>query len=160
MIIIGSGITGCSISRHLLLNDKSDLRITVLEARNTCSGATGRNGGNIKAVPEHTMPLMGKDGAREIVHFTLANVEELIRLSEEELTPELRREGEVRRVETLNVFTTEAGFEEFAKAVGEFDEAFPEFRGRGRLVKGRELREVSLLVPLFSAVALLVNVGL
>ncbi|EEU41695.1 uncharacterized protein NECHADRAFT_16153, partial [Fusarium vanettenii 77-13-4] len=46
--IIGSGITGTSVA-HTMLNHPSaaGLRITILEARNACSGATGRNGGHL-----------------------------------------------------------------------------------------------------------------
>lgn len=40
IVIIGSGITGCSIAKHILEN--SDLSVVVLEARNLCSGATGQ----------------------------------------------------------------------------------------------------------------------
>ncbi|KAJ7066123.1 FAD dependent oxidoreductase [Mycena amicta] len=55
--IIGSGITGVSAAYHLanvvaegtfpLPAGKSQLRAVVLEARDFCSGATGRNGGNL-----------------------------------------------------------------------------------------------------------------
>ncbi|RDX43860.1 FAD dependent oxidoreductase [Lentinus brumalis] len=51
--IIGSGITGVSAAYHisrLLLEegvDGKDLKITILEARDFCSGATGRNGGHL-----------------------------------------------------------------------------------------------------------------
>ncbi|KAL4735257.1 hypothetical protein BDV11DRAFT_174001 [Aspergillus similis] len=46
--VIGSGITGTSVM-HSLLQSPTDRaqRITVLEARTLCSGATGRNGGNL-----------------------------------------------------------------------------------------------------------------
>ncbi|KAK5165775.1 uncharacterized protein LTR77_008698 [Saxophila tyrrhenica] len=137
VVIIGSGITGCSIAEHLLSND-GDVRVTVLEARNICSGATGRNGGNIKAVPEHSIAELGAEKARDIVHFTLANVEALLKLNDG-LSPALQKAGEVRRVETMNVFTTQAGFDEFSAAVREFDDAYPELRGRGRLVEREEL---------------------
>ncbi|KAF7310080.1 DAO domain-containing protein [Mycena indigotica] len=55
--IIGSGITGVSAAYHLanavsnpafpLPAGKSQLRAVLLEARDFCSGATGRNGGNL-----------------------------------------------------------------------------------------------------------------
>ncbi|KAJ7509637.1 FAD dependent oxidoreductase [Mycena galericulata] len=55
--IIGSGMTGVSATYHLanaiergefpLPKGKNQLRAVVLEARDFCSGATGRNGGNL-----------------------------------------------------------------------------------------------------------------
>ncbi|KAG0704631.1 FAD dependent oxidoreductase-domain-containing protein [Suillus ampliporus] len=52
--IIGAGITGVGVAYHLieLLNNASlsledPLRIVILEARDFCSGATGRNGGHL-----------------------------------------------------------------------------------------------------------------
>ncbi len=105
--------------------------------------ATGRNGGNIKAVPEHTVAELGKEKARDIVPFTLANLEALIKLNDG-LSHELQKAGEVRLVETMNVFTTQAGFDEFSAAVREFDDGFPDFRGRGRLIQREELKSVSL----------------
>jgi hypothetical protein len=62
----------------------------------------------------------------------------------ESLPADLQKAGEVRRVETMNVFTTEETFRNFQDAVKVFDDGFPEFRGRGRLVDADELRSVSI----------------
>ena len=44
-VIIGSGITGASIAYNLLTSEAYDgEKILMLEAREACSGATGRNG--------------------------------------------------------------------------------------------------------------------
>jgi hypothetical protein len=43
-VIIGSGITGSSIAYNLLNSSKSAGKVVLLEARQACSGATGRNG--------------------------------------------------------------------------------------------------------------------
>ena len=43
VVIIGSGITGTSIARTLLAESKHDpVKVVMLEARDACSGATGR----------------------------------------------------------------------------------------------------------------------
>jgi len=42
VIIIGSGITGTSVARTLLHESKGALKVVMLEAREACSGATGR----------------------------------------------------------------------------------------------------------------------
>jgi hypothetical protein len=43
VVIVGSGISGASIAFNLLEKDPN-LKVVMLEARQTCSGATGRNG--------------------------------------------------------------------------------------------------------------------
>ncbi|KAI0091391.1 DAO-domain-containing protein [Irpex rosettiformis] len=48
--IIGSGITGVSAAYHLykaVVQDGRPLNVVILEAREFCSGATGRNGGHL-----------------------------------------------------------------------------------------------------------------
>ncbi|KAE8395071.1 hypothetical protein BDV23DRAFT_116286 [Aspergillus alliaceus] len=77
--IIGSGITGLSVLLTLLENhNHPDLTITVLEARSLCSGATGRNGGQLAAnAGEEYLYLLeryGRAGAGEIVRFTFENL--------------------------------------------------------------------------------------
>ena len=42
IVVIGSGITGVSCTRTLLRRGPPGLRVLVLEARDVCSGATGR----------------------------------------------------------------------------------------------------------------------
>jgi hypothetical protein len=46
VVIIGSGFSGTSVAWHLLHDQPStpNLKILMLEARDVCSGATGRNG--------------------------------------------------------------------------------------------------------------------
>jgi FAD dependent oxidoreductase len=43
-VIIGSGITGTSVAHELLDSRRTAGRLVMLEARQACSGATGRNG--------------------------------------------------------------------------------------------------------------------
>jgi hypothetical protein len=42
VLVVGSGITGVSCTRTLLNKGPPGLRVLVLEARDVCSGATGR----------------------------------------------------------------------------------------------------------------------
>ncbi|KAF8609861.1 FAD dependent oxidoreductase [Ceratobasidium sp. AG-I] len=59
IVIIGSGITGCSAVYHLsqLLRNTggqtNPVAAIILEARDFCSGATGRNGGHLTAATIH-----------------------------------------------------------------------------------------------------------
>jgi len=56
IVIIGTGITGASIARTIMAVFRAKLgadldlklKVVVLDARDACEGATGRNGGHIK----------------------------------------------------------------------------------------------------------------
>lgn len=76
------------------------------------------------------------------MHFTLSNVEALLNLVPT-LSPALQRYCEVRRVQSLNLFTDGAMFEEFKGLVVAFERENPELKGRGRIVDIDELRAVS-----------------
>ncbi|KAF2104479.1 FAD dependent oxidoreductase-like protein [Rhizodiscina lignyota] len=66
VVIIGSGITGTSAARFLSEDDKGKkLKVLMLEAREACWGATGRNGG-------HCQPLLF-DRSAEVALFELKN---------------------------------------------------------------------------------------
>jgi hypothetical protein len=57
VVIIGSGITAAVAATKALFEVSSELpRILVLEARQTCSGAMGRNGRHIKYTPYVVFP--------------------------------------------------------------------------------------------------------
>ncbi|KAK4961884.1 hypothetical protein LTR10_002377 [Elasticomyces elasticus] len=85
VVIIGSGITGASVAHHLLTEDNSssksngkELNVVMLEAREACWGATGRNGG-------HCQPLLIESSEDPgIGHFELANFYALQKLIKEE----------------------------------------------------------------------------
>ncbi|KAK7754730.1 hypothetical protein SLS62_003288 [Diatrype stigma] len=64
VVIVGSGITG-AFAAHFLKEKRPDLEIVMLEAREACWGATGRNGG-------HCQPAMYA-AAPHIASFELRN---------------------------------------------------------------------------------------
>ncbi|KAK8176409.1 FAD dependent oxidoreductase-like protein [Phyllosticta citribraziliensis] len=52
VVIVGSGITGTSAARFLAEDDRAKGRsVVLLEAREACWGATGRNGGHCQVLP-------------------------------------------------------------------------------------------------------------
>ncbi|KAL5113326.1 hypothetical protein ACEQ8H_008805 [Pleosporales sp. CAS-2024a] len=78
-LIIGSGISGTMIAYNLF-KSQPKARIVMLEAREACSGATGRNGGHTKAASyrgylEHVQEL-GKEEALKIARMEYANIME------------------------------------------------------------------------------------
>lgn len=62
LIIVGSGITAALTTYHLLKR-RPGLKILVLEARDFCSGATGRNGGQIKVDVSACATATGRESA-------------------------------------------------------------------------------------------------
>ncbi|KAH7395341.1 FAD dependent oxidoreductase [Phaeosphaeria sp. MPI-PUGE-AT-0046c] len=77
--IIGSGISGTMIA-HNLLKCHPESRIVMVEAREICSGATGRNGGHTKAASYrsymHHVQELGKEEALKIARLEYANIVE------------------------------------------------------------------------------------
>ncbi|OJD35972.1 fad dependent oxidoreductase superfamily protein [Diplodia corticola] len=78
VLIIGAGYAGASTAYHLQKDNPNPPRITILEAREACSGATGRNGGHLKPdvyfqVPRYTA-LFGAEAADELAAFESSQV--------------------------------------------------------------------------------------
>jgi glycine/D-amino acid oxidase-like deaminating enzyme len=105
VLILGSGITGISVARHLL-RLQPDLKICIIEARSAISGATGRNGGHIKAVPYTDYfalkEALGQESAIKITNFRLAHLNALVDEAAE--LGEAGKAGLVRRVEGVSAF--------------------------------------------------------
>lgn len=66
IVIIGSGFAGASTAYHCLdqSNDSTKPSITILEARQACSGATGRNG---KYMASHDVAERRQTNAAQVV---------------------------------------------------------------------------------------------
>ncbi|KAL8381607.1 hypothetical protein RB595_005745 [Gaeumannomyces hyphopodioides] len=82
VVIIGSGMTGAAVAWHLLEDGggATGSSVVMLEARQVCSGATGRNGGHTKAASyrsfqENSASLPGgAAAAAQIARLELANI--------------------------------------------------------------------------------------
>ncbi|KAG5773036.1 hypothetical protein H9Q73_012303 [Fusarium xylarioides] len=78
--IIGAGYSAAAILTHILATTPSNGRpcIIVLEARQLCSGATGRNGGHLKPDSYNAISAYaseyGIEAAAEVASFEAANV--------------------------------------------------------------------------------------
>lgn len=152
IVVIGSGITGAAITRSVLhelrsRDGKGDSQplpsVTVLEARDICSGATGRNGGHIKHSPYDSFTRLSKtfspERAAALVRFQGRHLECL--------TDVCKAEGidlaEARAVETVDLFLDSDSFKEAQKGVEECKKWMPEVGPETALWEGAPMREVS-----------------
>lgn len=89
VVIVGSGYTGAATAYHLLEKDDGKRpSIVILEARDTCSGASGRNGGHLKpdiyfgaTINEKSL---GTKVAEELMKFEIDQVFDVKKLVEKE----------------------------------------------------------------------------
>lgn len=154
VVIIGSGITGAAVARSLLRESKrkdQDLTITVLEARDICSGATGRNGGHIKASPHETFAkLEAKYGVKRAVALTRFQLNHLDCLTDlcqsEEFT-----QAECRKVETVDLFFDQKTFDDVCHTASKLKTLLPEHQGR--VYQAVEAQKV---IPCFHSLSLAV----
>ena len=158
VVIIGSGMTGTSIASHLLKSSGvgaaaaavPPLRIAMLDAREACSGATGRNGGHIRpssyAEYANAKEVGSREEAEKITRLRSAHVQALI-----EAAGELGEEGqgaaEARVVDSVDAFFEE---EEWRVAVGQLKvlrREVPDLGAEFGVFEGEEGRNVSLYRP-------------
>lgn len=146
IVVIGSGITGCSVA-WWLLKELESCKVTVLDAREICSGATGRNGGRINtaAIQDYAKyrSLYDRETAVEIVRFELAHLE-AIRSVVTEIGPELLAEAEIRTVDAIATAFSSEKLLELREMLREFEEAFPDLKGLWRIAEREEVIEVRL----------------
>jgi glycine/D-amino acid oxidase-like deaminating enzyme len=148
-VIVGSGITGASIAHKLLLEEPA-ASITLLEARQASSGATGRNGGHCRAGRylsfKNYLEQFGEEDALRMEKLEEDNVKNL-----GEFIKKHRIECDLRDVETLDVFTDLPEWKEALVALKARREIFGEKIDEKLLVKhkvwsAKETRE-ELLIP-------------
>jgi glycine/D-amino acid oxidase-like deaminating enzyme len=126
IVIVGSGITGASITRTLLQNGASLPSILMLEARSICSGATGRNGGHIIETADEYADLadtLGVEDAKKLLRFRLAHLKEMLAVAEE---LGIAEEAQARKVQFLSVYFGEGPWKDALERLRRFKEAMPE----------------------------------
>ncbi|CBX94093.1 similar to FAD dependent oxidoreductase [Plenodomus lingam JN3] len=128
--IIGSGISGTMIAYNLLLQHPN-ARVVMIEAREICSGATGRNGGHTKAASyrsymQHVTEL-GKEEALKIARLEHENI-----LQTHLLAQKLGIECESQLCDTVDVVYDQETFEFGKTAIQALrEDAEPEEKARG-----------------------------
>ncbi|KAL1297502.1 hypothetical protein AAFC00_005021 [Neodothiora populina] len=90
VVIIGAGYAGASTAFHILdqSTNQTPPSVLILEARQACSGATGRNGGHLKPDPyNHVASIAaeyGYEAAAEVANFEASHVPALKAFIEKE----------------------------------------------------------------------------
>ncbi|KAJ5371473.1 uncharacterized protein N7496_007565 [Penicillium cataractarum] len=137
--VIGSGITGTSVTKSLLQSTiNSSERITVFEARTLCSGATGRNGGNLLTYGglgyEEIKSVHGRDVALKLIDFTFGTIKATKKAVEEYAA----EESQLRAVTRIHTFRDQGLFEAAQRSVSEFQKDKPEYMGTYTVISGQE----------------------
>lgn len=148
VVIIGSGISGTSVAWHLLrgTNGTVPLRIAMLEARKTCSGATGRNGGHIRpsSYSEYTeaKELLNQDQAAKITRLRAAHVDALIAAADI-LSDKGSEAAQARPVDSLDVFFDRELFQQAVAALKVLKVELPDIGKEWSFFEQEQAREVT-----------------
>jgi glycine/D-amino acid oxidase-like deaminating enzyme len=90
VLIIGGGYAGVATAYHLLKDNTAGAKpnVVLLEAREACSGATGRNGGHLRpdltGAPGRLVERYGAEAAAAVARFELDNLAAISRLIHDE----------------------------------------------------------------------------
>ncbi|KAF7622968.1 hypothetical protein AFLA_010284 [Aspergillus flavus NRRL3357] len=127
--IIGSGITGVSVAKTILEQDEA-ATVTVFDARALCSGATGRNGGQlaINAAESYLKlkKMVGMEMAGKIIHFNIKTLEALRRIAAQLA---LVQDPEVTDVVKIRSFKDEESFRRVQGGIEALEADHPSLRG-------------------------------
>lgn len=145
--VIGSGITGCSVTKTLLEHQlAAGCHVTVFEARTLVSGATGRNGGHLVTASGHTYgPLAAEHGveaAKQITRFSIMNIDHVMKMVRQ-MDKELQDECQIRDVRKVMAVRDEETWAAAKKSVLDFQKAVPEYSNYHRIVSRSDVPGVS-----------------
>jgi glycine/D-amino acid oxidase-like deaminating enzyme len=145
--IIGSGVTSCGVTRSILTNPLSaNKTVGVFEARGLCSGATGRNGGQLTRLPptRHTFMVeeFGTEQANKIMRLTVRGLQKMHSLAESQ-GPEFLAATKKTRTEKFFAYFDEESWNETVEAVKLFESEIPEEKGAYELVSKEDTASVS-----------------
>ncbi|KAK1709508.1 uncharacterized protein CLUP02_04847 [Colletotrichum lupini] len=143
--VIGSGITGCSVTKTLLEHQASrNAHVTILEARTLVSGATGRNGGHLVTASGHTYgPIAAQHGveaAKQITRFSILNVERIMRMVRD-MDPETQERCQIRDVLKVMAVGDDETWVAAKSSVLGFKKAVPEHSQYHRIIERDDVPE-------------------
>lgn len=146
--VIGSGITGVSVAKTLLDNAVGDgppLRVVVYEARTLCSGATGRNGGqlatNAGEAYADRKANFGSEQAGKIANFTFRTCDRVRQVLKEYA---LEEESEYRDVVKVRAYLDDESFAALKDSVEQMERDHPSLRGIYEVIDAETVEKVSI----------------
>ncbi|KAJ8118475.1 hypothetical protein OPT61_g564 [Boeremia exigua] len=150
VVIIGSGITGTGVARWLLRDGSQErpLRIAMVEARQACSGATGRNAGHIRPLPWDYVvdkSIIGAADAARIARLKARHYSEYAKAAEEDLDAAGRDSAEVRAMDSIDAWFTEDSFNEIAQKLEVVKQELPDIGKEWTIISGAEAKEKTLM---------------
>lgn len=143
--IIGSGVTGCSVTKNLLGHPSlpEGATVTVLEARSLCSGATGRNGGALTSFAGYSFTKLvqqfGEEQAIKIGRFAYQTLDKMHALGNS--SPELLDASEVRRLRDIVGYVELEAFEKGKVSFQQYDAAIPDCKLNCEILTADEARQ-------------------
>ena len=145
-IVIGSGIAGLGAVRTLLESPEAGRQtVTVLEARNLCSGATGRNGGQLTRVPPTLFHILsesfGTEQAKKIFKYTVDGLQEMKQLATAHGS-ETESYSRYQPLEKFFAYYDEQSWRETVEGVEHYERENPEDKGIYNLVSKQECDSV------------------
>lgn len=153
-LVVGSGVAACGVTRSLLTNSKSgNASVAVFEARGLCSGATGRNGGQLTRLPPTRHAYMvenfGLEQANKIMRLTAKGLDAMHDLAESQ-GPDVVKHVRKTRLEKFFAYFDEKSWNETVEAIKLFEREIPEEKGVYELVSAEDAQKVCypLLRPL------------
>lgn len=147
VVIIGSGISGASFARTLL-ERRAGLHVVMLEARDVCAGASGRNGGHIFPTTYHDYEdlkkRVGEDMAKKLMRFRIAHLNEISAVAADEGITEYTQ---CRDVEGVDVYFDEPTFREARRKMEVYQRDMGEHAGLFACHEGSDARRKFHLSP-------------
>lgn len=150
VVIIGSGISGTSIAWHLLKESPANktLSIAMLESRQVCSGASGRNGGQIRpssyseyAEAKENLP---REEAIRITRFRAAHIDALLTAAKQ-LPAAGTKAAAAREVDGIDAFFDQAEYAAAVKQLEDLKTDVPDIGSQWTAVDGDSAKKVGSL---------------
>lgn len=154
IVIVGSGISAISAAKAILETKDfhqisaahaSKTSVMMLEARELCSGATGRNGGHILETGEDFIDLEadhGLEAAKAIMKFRLSHLAEIMSVAN---SLGIAKQCQAREVEFVLACFSDERWRDTVKRISRLKEALPEITGAWNLIEKSDIPKVRLL---------------